>query len=68
MNETRESFKHALAALLSEEYQRGLNDGLNVAESIHGWLTRTPDTNRQAETRDWARKAIDRTRREKGGA
>lgn len=41
-----------------ERYRDGLRDGLAVAERIRGWLTREPDTKRQAEVREWADRAI----------
>jgi hypothetical protein len=44
----------ALQQELQKEYQRGLADGLKVADKIRGWLTRQPDTKRQRETREWA--------------
>jgi len=39
-------------------YRAGVEAGLQVAERIAGWLTRKPDTRRQAETRKWALAAI----------
>jgi len=42
MTDDRDTFDAALARLLKSEYQRGLEDGLQVADKICGWLTIQP--------------------------
>lgn len=56
----------AVDGAIEAAYLIGLNDGLRVAETIRGWLTRQPDTTRQAEVRQWADAAIERARKEFG--
>lgn len=60
--DTQERFDAALSALLARERQRGLEEGLMVAERIVCWLTRQPDSERQAEVRGWAETAIRKAR------
>lgn len=48
------------------QYRAGVAAGLEVAERIVRWLTRRPDTRRQAETREWAELAIAEARRRHG--
>lgn len=61
----RARFDAALDALLREAYREGLDAGLHTADKIVGWLSRLPDTKRQAETREWAEKIIAQAREEK---
>jgi len=53
----------AINSAMKDAYIAGLKDGLAVAENIRGWLTREPDTNRQAEARAWADAAIERAKK-----
>jgi hypothetical protein len=52
----------AIQPFLDHEYQRGLDDGLKVAEKIVGWLTRKPDTAWQKQVREWAETEIRKAR------
>lgn len=60
--ELGDTLRSALQQRLDVEYRRGLEDGLRVADKIIGWLSRTPDTQRQAEVRSWAERAVERAR------
>ena len=57
-----ERVQAALIDLERAAYQRGLADGLAVADRIRGWLTRQPDRRWQAEVRGWADQAIGEAR------
>lgn len=46
-------FQQALRKRLQAEYLRGVNDGLESARKIRGWLTRQPDRKWQAQVREW---------------
>lgn len=54
MNERNQRFEAALADMLRESHQRGLDEGLAVARKIRGWLTRQPDREWQRQVREWA--------------
>ena len=41
-----------------EQRCNGLQEGLRVAETIRGWLTRQPDTPEQEEVREWVDKLL----------
>jgi hypothetical protein len=52
----------AINTLERQNYQEGFEDGLKVAEQIRNYLTRTPDTDRQRQAREWADKLISKAR------
>jgi hypothetical protein len=43
-------------------YQKGLEDGLRVAETICGWLNIQPPRKYAQKIRKWGKKAIERAR------
>jgi hypothetical protein len=53
-------FDAALEDLLSAAHRRGINDGLEVARKIRGWLARQPDREWQRQVREWADAEITR--------
>lgn len=63
-NSWEERAKAMVTNLGLEQYRLGMERGLKELETVRCWLTRQPDTKRQAETREWADKLIARYRRE----
>lgn len=55
-------FEIALQNLLNEEYQRGLNEGLWVADKIAGYLTKQPQPQWMKQIHEWAIKEITKKR------
>jgi len=54
----RDNLIKAIAELEEESYQRGLAVGINAIEKVHGWLTRQPDNEWQADVRRWVENLI----------
>lgn len=52
--------KQQFDEILNVEYQRGLKNGLQVAETIVTWLSKEPDNPWQENLRKWAQRAIQR--------
>lgn len=54
----------AMSALEHQCYQKGLKEGLKIADQIRNYLTQQPDTKRQKQAREWADKLISKFTKE----
>lgn len=60
----KEKAKAMVVNLGLEQCRLGMGRGLSELETVRGWLTRQPDTKRQAETREWVHALIASYRKE----